>query len=64
MKLIIIAGTPGSGKTSIIKHVIEELKTEFKLLFAKFDCLKTQDETLKFIVFGPHDEVYIKKIKM
>jgi Ni2+-binding GTPase involved in maturation of urease and hydrogenase len=46
MKLIIIAGTPGSGKTSIIKHVIEELKTEFKLLFAKFDCLKTQDDEL------------------
>lgn len=44
MKLIIFAGTPGSGKTSLIKHVIRELKSEFSLFFAKFDCLKTDDE--------------------
>lgn len=44
MKLIIIAGTPGSGKTSIIKHVIEELKSNYKLFFAKFDCLNTHDD--------------------
>ena len=47
MKLIIFAGTPGSGKTSIVKHVIEELKNNYKLFFAKFDCLKTEDD--KFI---------------
>ena len=29
MKLIIFAGTPGSGKTSIIKHVVEELKKDY-----------------------------------
>ncbi|HHD92249.1 MAG TPA: hypothetical protein ENL06_01315 [Candidatus Portnoybacteria bacterium] len=44
MKLIIFAGTPGSGKTSIIKYVIGELKDNYKLFFAKFDCLKTNDD--------------------
>ena len=44
MKLIIFAGTPGSGKTSVIKYVIQELKDDFKLIFAKFDCLKTGDD--------------------
>jgi Ni2+-binding GTPase involved in maturation of urease and hydrogenase len=46
MKLIIFAGTPGSGKTSIIKHVVEELKKDYKLLFAKFDCLQTDDDEI------------------
>ncbi|MCK4265074.1 AAA family ATPase [Candidatus Babeliales bacterium] len=44
MKFIIFAGTPGSGKTSIIKYIIQELKTNFKLFFAKFDCLQTLDD--------------------
>ncbi|MCK4651107.1 AAA family ATPase [Candidatus Babeliales bacterium] len=44
MKFIIFAGTPGSGKTSIIKHIIQELKANFKLFFAKFDCLQTLDD--------------------
>ena len=44
MKLIIFAGTPGSGKTSIIKYVVQELKNNFKLFFAKFDCLRTSDD--------------------
>ena len=47
MKFIIFAGTPGSGKTSVVKHVINELKDNFKLFYAKFDCLKTEDD--KFI---------------
>ncbi|KKP24212.1 MAG: Cobalamin synthesis protein P47K [candidate division TM6 bacterium GW2011_GWF2_28_16] len=46
MKIVIFAGTPGSGKTSIIKHVINKLKEDFKLLFIKFDCLRTQDDEL------------------
>ena len=46
MKLIIFAGTPGCGKTSIIKHVINKLKNEFSILFIKFDCLKTNDDEL------------------
>ena len=44
MKFIIFAGTPGSGKTSLIKYVIQELKPDFKLFFAKFDYLRTEDE--------------------
>ncbi|MBD3273138.1 AAA family ATPase [Candidatus Dependentiae bacterium] len=44
MKLVIFAGTPGCGKTSIIKHVIKQLKDEFNILFVKFDCLKTNDD--------------------
>jgi len=43
MKFIIFAGTPGSGKTSIIKYIIQELKNDSKLFFAKFDCLQTLD---------------------
>lgn len=46
MKLIIFAGTPGCGKTSIIKHVINRLKDEMDIVFAKFDCIKTDDEKL------------------
>ena len=44
MKFIIFAGTPGSGKTSIIKHIIQELKDDYKLFFAKFDCIQTLDD--------------------
>ncbi len=44
MKFVIFAGTPGSGKTSVIKYAIQELKTDFKLFFAKFDCLNTKDD--------------------
>jgi len=44
MKFIIFAGTPGSGKTSIIKYIIQELRSDFKLFFAKFDCLQTLDD--------------------
>jgi len=44
MKFIIFAGTPGSGKTSIIKYIIQELKNDSKLFFAKFDCLQTSDD--------------------
>jgi len=46
MKLIIFAGTPGSGKTSIIKYVIQELEESYRLFFAKFDCLQTTDDEL------------------
>jgi len=46
MKFVIFAGTPGSGKTSIIKFVIQELSKELKLFFAKFDCLNTEDNKL------------------
>jgi len=47
MKFVIFAGTPGSGKTSVIKYVIQELRADFKLFYVKFDCIKTEDD--KFI---------------
>ena len=59
MKLVIFAGTPGSGKTSVIKYVIQELRADFKLFFAKFDCLKTEDD--KFIA-GRYEIPTIKKL--
>jgi Ni2+-binding GTPase involved in maturation of urease and hydrogenase len=43
MKFIIFAGTPGAGKTSIVKHIAKELKNDYKLFFAKFDCIQTSD---------------------
>ncbi len=44
MKFVIFAGTPGSGKTSVVKYIIQELKDDHKLFFAKFDCLRTTDD--------------------
>jgi len=46
MRLIIFDGTPGSGKTSIIKYINKELEENFSVFFAKFDCLKTSDDKL------------------
>ena len=42
MKVVIFGGTPGSGKTSIIKFVIEELK-DLKIHYVKFDVLFSDD---------------------
>ena len=45
MKFIIIAGTPGSGKTSTIVHVIKELISKKKCpSVIKIDCLWTEDD--------------------
>jgi Ni2+-binding GTPase involved in maturation of urease and hydrogenase len=46
MRLIIFAGTPGSGKTSVIKYVIEELIRDFSIHYVKFDVLVTDDDVL------------------
>jgi len=43
MKIIIFGGTPGSGKTSIIKYVVGELKG-LKIHYAKFDVLSSDDD--------------------
>jgi Ni2+-binding GTPase involved in maturation of urease and hydrogenase len=51
MKLAIFGGTPGSGKTSVIKHVIEELGVA-NMHFAKFDVLHTDDDTVLEEKFG------------
>lgn len=45
MKIIIFGGTPGSGKTSIIKFVIKELNG-LKVHYVKFDVLSTEDDLL------------------
>lgn len=45
MKIVIFGGTPGSGKTSIIKFIIQEL-IDFKIHYVKFDVLDTTDDIL------------------
>ena len=51
MKIIIFGGTPGSGKTSMIKFVIQELK-DLKIHYVKFDVLFTEDDLLIKEKFG------------
>ena len=51
MKIIIFGGTPGSGKTSIIKFIIQELKN-LKIHYVKFDVLDTSDDILLKEKFG------------
>jgi Ni2+-binding GTPase involved in maturation of urease and hydrogenase len=46
MRLIVFGGTPGSGKTSVIKYVIEELNKDFSIHYIKFDVLATDDDVL------------------
>jgi len=60
MKVIIFGGTPGSGKTSIIKFIIEELK-DFKIHYVKFDVLDTTDDTLIKEKFGISTEKKISE---
>ena len=45
MKIVIFGGTPGSGKTSIIKFIIQELR-DLKIHYVKFDVLDTTDDVL------------------
>jgi len=42
MKFVIFGGTPGSGKTSVIKHVVQEL-SKLSIHYVKFDVLETED---------------------
>ena len=41
MKIIIFAGAPSSGKTSIIKHLLKKIK---KVAYFKIDVMFTEDE--------------------
>ena len=42
MKFIVVAGTPGAGKTSILLHAIKELKIrKCKPSVVKIDCIQT-----------------------
>lgn len=52
MKLIIVAGTPGSGKTSVLINTVKKLMgMGRKIVVAKIDCLYTQDH-LRFQNIG------------
>jgi len=51
MKIVIFGGTPGSGKTSIIKFTIQELK-DLSIHYTKFDVLATDDDKLIKEKFG------------
>jgi Ni2+-binding GTPase involved in maturation of urease and hydrogenase len=46
LKLVVVAGTPGSGKTSVLMHVVRDLKKAgFKPALAKIDCMWTEDDS-------------------
>lgn len=45
MRFVIVAGTPSSGKTSVMLHVIRHLlKNELVVAACKIDCLQTSDD--------------------
>ncbi len=45
MKLVVIAGTPGAGKTSVLLHAIKALiRHEKRPAVVKVDCLWTEDD--------------------
>ncbi|WP_456482574.1 GTP-binding protein [Methanopyrus sp.] len=43
MKLVIVSGTPGSGKTAVILHALERLLDRYSPAVVKVDCLRTDD---------------------
>lgn len=46
MKLVVIAGTPGAGKTSVLMHTVKSLqRMEMKPAVVKIDCLWTEDDS-------------------
>ena len=46
MKMVVTAGTPGSGKTSVLMHAIRDLKrVGVWPALVKIDCLWTEDDT-------------------
>lgn len=45
MRFVIVAGTPSSGKTSVMVHAIRHLlKNDLAVAACKIDCLKTADD--------------------
>jgi len=52
MKIVIIAGTPGSGKTAVLIHALKKLlQQKHECSVVKFDCLYTDDD-LRFRKLG------------
>ncbi|MEG0371207.1 MAG: GTP-binding protein [Clostridium sp.] len=46
MRVITVSGPPSSGKTAVIIKTIENLKKDYKIGVAKFDCLYTNDDEI------------------
>ena len=45
MKMVVVAGTPGSGKTSVLMHAVKDLIREgAKPALVKIDCMWTEDD--------------------
>lgn len=45
MKLVVVAGTPGSGKTSVLMHAVKDLaRAKMHPAVVKIDCLWTEDD--------------------
>jgi Ni2+-binding GTPase involved in maturation of urease and hydrogenase len=45
LKMVVTAGTPGSGKTSVLMHAVKELKRSgMKPALVKIDCMWTEDD--------------------
>ncbi|MDD2641906.1 MAG: GTP-binding protein [Bacteroidales bacterium] len=52
MNLIIVAGTPGAGKTAVLLHAVKCIKEQhINISIAKIDCLYTEDH-LRFQKLG------------
>lgn len=46
MKLVVVAGTPGSGKTSVLMHAVKDLKRSgCRPALVKIDCMWTEDDS-------------------
>jgi Ni2+-binding GTPase involved in maturation of urease and hydrogenase len=43
VKLVIVSGTPGAGKTAVILHALRYLEGEHRPAVVKVDCLDTHD---------------------
>lgn len=44
MKLLIIAGPPSSGKTSLVKQIVKKMRGEMKIAFFKIDVVKAFED--------------------
>lgn len=44
MRLLVIAGPPSSGKTSLVKQIVKKMKNEMKIAFFKIDVVKAFED--------------------
>lgn len=45
MKMLLVAGSPSVGKTTVIKRVVESLKDTLKIVYFKMDVVKAYEDT-------------------